>query len=106
MWQAIAHFVSTYRTLISLGSILTGIGMAVRASAWFKQRGVRSLARRVRNYVDEVRRKNPNVFAFPRQHLAEQLGCTARRMGAVLEFMEEKGWAVKVRFPVDCWQIN
>ena len=106
MWQAIAHFVVTYWKLISLGSIVSAIGMAVRASAWFKQRGVKSLARRVRGYADEVRKKNPNVFAFPRPHLAKQLGCTARRTGEALEFMEEKGWAVKVRFPVDCWQIN
>jgi hypothetical protein len=106
MWQAIAHFVVTYWKLISFGTIFTGIGMVVRTSAWFKQRGVKSLARRVLYYTDEVRRKNPNLFAFPRQHLAEQLGCTAKRMGEVLEFMEEKGWAAKVRFPVDCWQIN
>jgi hypothetical protein len=106
MWQATAHFVAAYWKLISFGSIASGIGMAVRASAWFKQRGVKSLSRRVREYADEVRRKNPNLFAFPRKHLAEQLGCSVQRMGEVLEFMEEKGWAVKVRFPVDCWQIN
>ena len=106
MWQAIAHFVVTHWRLISFGTIFTGIGMVVRATAWSKQRGVKSVSRRVRSYSDEVRRKNPNVFAFPRQHLAEQLGCTAARMAEVLEFMEEKGWAVKVRFPVDCWQIN
>ena|SRR5882757_9342247 len=106
MWQVIAHFVVTHWGLISFGTILTGIGMVLRATAWFKLRVVKSMSRRVRSYSDEVRRKNPNVFAFPRQHLAEQLGCPAARMGEVLEFMEEKGWAAKVRFPVDCWQIN
>ena len=106
MWQVIAHFVVTYWKLISFGTIFTGIGMVLRTSVWFKQRSVKSLARRVRDYADEVRRKNPNLFALPRQHLAEQIGCSARRMGEVLEFMEDKGWAVKVRFPVDCRQIN
>jgi hypothetical protein len=106
VWQTLMHFVVSHWKLISVGGIVSGFGGMFKVWTWFKQRAVHSLARRVRNYADEVRRKDPNVFAFPREHLAEQLGCDSKRMAEILEVMEEKGWAVKVDFPADCWKIN
>jgi len=107
MWQVISDFVVGHWKLLSLGSSIVSIaGILARVWAWFKQRRVKRFARKVRTYADEVKRKNPNLFAFPRQHLAERLGRSRKRIGEVLEFMEDKGWAVKVRFPADYWQIN
>jgi hypothetical protein len=106
MWKVIFDFVVGHWKAISFGSVVSGLGILARFWTWFRQRGVKHLARKLRAYADEAKRKNPNIFAFPRQTLAEHLGHSEKKTGEVLEFMEEKGWATKVRFPVDCWQIK
>jgi len=67
---------------------------------------LKKLAWDLRDYADQERRKEPNAYAFPRAALANRLGKKAFRIREVLEFMEERKWAAKVRYPADCWQIN
>ena len=81
-------------------------GLLVRIWDLVKQRGLKKLAWILREYADCEREKEPNMWAFSRAALTRQLGSSGHRIREVLEFMEEKGWAVKVRSPVDCWQIN
>ena len=81
-------------------------GLLVRIWNFVKQRGVKKLAWILREYADRVRQKQPNIWAFPRPVLTRQLGSSGHRIREVLEFMEEKGWAVKARNPADCWHIN
>ena len=71
-----------------------------------KQGRLKKLAWNLRDYADSEKRKEPNLYAFSRAALTRQLGQSSHRIREVLEFMEEKGWAVKVRFPVHYWQIN
>jgi hypothetical protein len=106
MWQIISEFVINHWRVISFGSIISGGGVLVRVWAWYKQRRVQSLSRKIRIYADEVKRKHPNLLGIPRLHLAEQFHCSGERIREALEHMETRGWAVKVRYPVDCWQIN
>ena len=81
-------------------------GVLVRIWDSVKERGLKDLAWGIRDYADMVRRKEPNIYAFSRPALERQLGKNARRIREVLEFMEQRGWAEKVRNPADCWQIN
>jgi len=46
------------------------------------------------------------VWAFSWAALTRQLGSSGHRIREVIEFMEEKGWAVKARNPAGYWHIN
>jgi hypothetical protein len=81
-------------------------GILVRIWGWVKEARLKRPAWSLREYADRERQKEPNIYAFSRAALAKQLGKNAHRIREVLEFMEEKRWAVKVRHPADCWQIN
>jgi hypothetical protein len=89
--------------MVSIGNIS---GPLFRIFDFFRLRELTRLARSLRDYADEVRRTEPNLFAFSRAQLAIRLGQSAHRIREVLEFMEERGWAAKVRYPADYWQVN
>lgn len=89
--------------MIPIGSVS---GLLVRVWDLVKQRGLKKLAWNLREYADREKGRKPNLYCISRAALARQLGRSAHRVCEVLEFMEEKGWAVKVRNRVDCWQIN
>jgi len=81
-------------------------GVLVRIWDSVKQAGLKKFAWTLRDYADREKQKEPNMWAFSRAALTRQLGRNGHRIREVLEFMEEKGWAVKARNPVDCWHIN
>jgi hypothetical protein len=60
----------------------------------------------LRNFAASARTKQPNLYCFPKQILARQLGSHASLIDEVIGFMEEKGWASKVVNPADCWKVN
>jgi len=81
-------------------------GAVVKVLDGWNQRGLRKLAWCLRDYADGEKRKEPKLYCISRTALARQLGRSANRIREVLEFMEARGWAVKVRNLVDSWQIN
>jgi hypothetical protein len=89
--------------MIPVGNIS---GLLVRAWDLVKQRGLKKLAWILREYADREKQKEPNMWAFSRAALTRQLGSSGHRIREVLEFMEEKGWAVKAQRPAGCWHIN
>jgi hypothetical protein len=89
--------------MIPIGNVS---GLLVRIWESVNEHGLKDLAWSLREYADMERRKEPDMYAFSRSALARRLGKNAHRIREVLEFMEQKGWAVKVRHPADCWQVN
>ena len=89
--------------MIPIGNVS---GVLVRVWDFVKQRSLKKLAWILREYADREKQKEPNMWAFSRAALTRQLGSSGHCIREVLEFMEEKGWAVKARFPMDCWHIN
>jgi hypothetical protein len=81
-------------------------GLAVKVWEAINLRGLKKLAWTLRDYADLVRHKEPNLHGFPKSTLATVLGNSGHRIREVLEFMEQKGWAVKKHSPADCWDIN
>jgi hypothetical protein len=107
MWQAALTFVlAHWMKLLSGVTFVSFCSFITRWLSTRKQAKLKKLARRLRYYADEVRMKEPNVKFFPEKSLAAQLGDDAKDITEVLEWMEEKGWAVRVEYPVGCWRIG
>ena len=60
----------------------------------------------MRNFAAEWRRKQPNAYCVPKDRFTMQLGAHADLVDEVIDYMEQKGWAVKVKFPADCCDIR
>jgi len=89
--------------MVPIGSLS---GLLVRVWDAVRRSGLSKLAWRLREYADSKKREAPNLYAFSRAALVRELGRYANRFRDVIEFMEERGWAVKVKNPPDHWQIN
>jgi hypothetical protein len=63
-------------------------------------------ARVLRKYSVDRRRLEPNIHCFPRTELYYAIKEHNCDLDDLLEFMEAKGWAQKVRHPPDCFWIN
>ena len=86
-------------TLIALGT--AGIAMW----KWWRSKTILECARQLRDYATRMKyfSNNPNA-SFPKSILMKQLGKRGKLIDRVLEFMEEKKWAV--RLPDFHWKIN
>jgi len=75
---------------------------------WLKEQSLLRCARKLREYSANERKKEPNIHCFPRDTLREVLARQGdeRVTDDVLEFMELKGWAGRVKHPPDCYWIN
>jgi hypothetical protein len=89
--------------MVPIGSLLS---FAAKAWETLRTRSLKALAWNLRDYADQQKRKEPNLYCFSRAALARQLGRNSQKIREVLEFMESQGWAQKVRLPVDCWQVK
>ena len=89
--------------MIPIGNVS---GPLMRVWDFVRLRGLKKLAWTLREYADREKQKEPNIWAFSLAALTRQLGRSGHRIREVLEFMEERGWAVKARNPAGCWHIN
>jgi hypothetical protein len=64
-------------------------------------------ARKIRAYADQQRKAQRNeLWCIHKDRIRVELGEHSALTDEVIEFMEEKGWAVKANYPPECWRIN
>lgn len=106
-----AHLSLTWQIITA---IFTGIGIfaagwkpVIGSLSWWKSRRLRYYAQWFREYSDSIKEMEPNHLGFPRESIESyfkgKLPFYIKPMD-VVEFMEEKHWAKKVR--ADCWRVN
>lgn len=100
---------------VILGAIITvGVGICAFIATkafpavirWWKERRINKLSWSIRDHAAKEKTKEPNIHCFPRETLISILGKDAKYFREVIESMELKGWARRVRHPADCWDIN
>jgi len=108
MWHIAVDFISANWKAIStsVGVVVSALTYIFRFSSWANQRQLKKDARRIQDYVDGQRRREPNLHAIGEDGLAAQLGRRGKRILDVLEFMAEKKLAVRLNFPVGYWRIG
>jgi hypothetical protein len=87
-----------------LGWLVSKVPTTLR---WWRLRKLRKLAQFIRDYSDFVRSFTPGQVFFQKAMFTRQLKGKLPfylTEGDVIDFMEEKGWAEKIRH--GDWQIN